>query len=1520
MGRLLIMILTCLLTALPLSAQTEQLGKWATDEFTTEWAEHVWEFDASKFVEGKNCIKFTYTSGAHKLCLKDVNIIADGKTVLTDSVEFSAGSNPKSAIYVFNLDAAPNTLILTANVRTAGGTNSNGTITGGLYEPEPRVEANSQSWNSGDFMTNWKEYFWEFDASSFVKGSNTITFLYTSGSNKLCLKDVNVIADGKCVLTDSAEMSAGTNPKSITYLFDLDAVPTTLTLTAAARTVGGTSSKGIIYINGVLYIPEGTTEIGGSAYYGNKTLKKVVIPSTVTKIGSLAFHSCTNLEEVYIPSSVTTIGNAAFQNDSLLTKVTLHEGLTNMPYRLFKGTAIREITIPSTVTEFGSELFSSCDSLTVIRVDKYSEAHAFFSFDTRLAFTDNEPVQSFEQWLSSAQYDILEDSVLYIKPGTTAIKANAYKGNTRIKRVVFTTTPTVTEIGKQAFADCGNLEEIDIPSSVTTIGESVFQNDSLLAKVTLHEGLTNMPYRLFRKTAIREITIPSTVTEFGSDLFSLCDSLTTIRVDKYTDAHAFFNTDSRMELTDKESVKAKEEWISTAKYNILDEGVLYVAYGQTKISDNQYDGRDDIVEIRFSETVEKIGQRAFRKNTGLKKVVIPGNVKLIADGAFSGCPNLEEVIMEEGVEQIKVYAFYGCPQLNSVTMPKSLQTIVPDGLYWDNKSTRVFHCYLGSEAYRLASENNYQRIDIIGVDGEQIGDIDLTYLSLSGNKTIKAGLLQNLAFERVDLGNELTEIGENPFHESTIIRVKRGTYGDAWAEEHGYYLCGVLADLNLYTKDQSKQIEEDFTRILCDDTPYAEWTSYKFDTQHPLKLEEVDGKLVLTSFMLYPCENVTVTTKSGETLISNKTIQPLSRTELCGFEFLKDSVEHFMLTTDDAFYQRLVSIPIKWTLSFSGSVRRTSAADDNFVETMRQVYAREYLAGIYNVAYIMGTAEYERRCYEAVENKTLVTNEELTEYLTKEQMEKLLEKTKVWTLVLGRDNIGGLGGGSTLTLARNFVLGLSLGLPNAFWHEFSHCMGWAHEQGNMCYEGRPEPFEVDWPSIGSILYQEEYKKGTPPYMDGKRLLNTELFSREELFTTPMEDDFVIGDTLYVMEGMPFVTSHKDQTDFSKVKIPSSVEVINVSAFSGTKIEKVELSSNVAIIKKQAFYSCEDLQSITLTNSVKEIGDAAFQNCTSLTKVEIPSSIRELKYRAFKNSGLTEITISSTVKVIGKEVFQDCKDLKTVVIDSGVRKIDNNAFQNTGIERIEVPESVTTFGKSVTSKNVVWVVKYGSAAFYYAMDNNYPIELLPEPEEEIMARIIADGEKADPASTEGWETGDFLSTNVRRRWDFSDALKGGGDYKITFKYTSGACRLCLEDALFVADGEAISYIPEMRSAGSNPRQIVYEITVPAGTEKLELYAFAKTGGGTDSYGTIKVDYLGGSNGIDDAQVEGYNIYVLHRTIVVENATSDICVYDISGRLVGCRDKACLVSTVAIPVPAAGIYIVETGGVSQKVLVE
>ena len=226
---------------------------------------------------------------------------------------------------------------------------------------------------------------------------------------------------------------------------------------------------------------------------------------------------------------------------------------------------------------------------------------------------------------------------------------------------------------------------------------------------------------------------------------------------------------------------------------------------------------------------------------------------------------------------------------------------------------------------------------------------------------------------------------------------------------------------------------------------------------------------------------------------------------------------------------------------------------------------------------------------------------------------------------------------------------------------------------------------------------------------------------------------------------------------------------------------------------------------------------------------------------------------------------------------------------------------------------MWVVDWGSEAFFYALNNDYRIRFRSDAEKDIVAQIIAESGTVEPASTTEWKAGDFSANYVRRKWDFSEALSNPGNYIITFKYTKGACRLCLSDALFTADGKPISYNPDVYSAGNNnPRQITYEVTVPEGAKSLVLYALAKTSDGTDSYGTVSVEYKGAETSVTE-QLTNINIYVQGRTIVVENATDEILVYDVMGRLVG-------TTMTTINVEKSSVYIVKIGGLAKKIFVE
>ena len=472
--------------------------------------------------------------------------------------------------------------------------------------------------------------------------------------------------------------------------------------------------------------------------------------------------------------------------------------------------------------------------------------------------------------------------------------------------------------------------------------------------------------------------------------------------------------------------------------------------------------------------------------------------------------------------------------------------------------------------------------------------------------------------------------------------------------------------------------------------------------------------------------------------------------------------------------------------------------------------------------------------------------------MTKERMEKLIKQARNWTLCLGMDVIGGVGGGSTLTLVSPWLLSLATStdwtVTHAFWHEFSHCMGWSHEAGNMCNLELPDPWGKQcWPSIASRLYVEELKKGNPPYIeDRNRFFNNNLFSKEHFVASKNELDEIKDGTLYIGEGMSYIESFQKNTDFTKVVIPSSVEVISGSAFSDTRLDEITIPSTVTKINGSAFFGCLALKEITIPDTVKSIGDSAFQNCTSLTSVKIGSGLRQLNKEIFKKaSALAEITIPGTVKYIGNAAFQDCRNLSKVVISDGVRKIGDNAFGGTALTEITIPASVTMIGKNITSKNVIWNVKEGTYAYQFALENKYMIKQDNGSLAQNASRILAESKNAEAAPTDVWQKGTFTSKDVRRRWDFSSFLNGtdGGDYVITFTYTSGAHMLCLTDALFTADGKAIAYFPEQRTAGASPQEIFYAVEVPAGTKKLELYALVRGGGGNNSNGTITVKNAG-----------------------------------------------------------------------------
>ena len=148
--------------------------------------------------------------------------------------------------------------------------------------------------------------------------------------------------------------SVNDHTPNITKIFISDGI-TTIGSSAFAKYTG---LKSII-------IPDSVTSIENNAFYNCGALTYVTLPDSITKIGTSAFSHCTNLTNIEISASVTSIEMSAFYGCEGLISVTIPDGIKSIEKNTFKGcTSLTSVTIPASVTKIEYRAFDKCRNLT----------------------------------------------------------------------------------------------------------------------------------------------------------------------------------------------------------------------------------------------------------------------------------------------------------------------------------------------------------------------------------------------------------------------------------------------------------------------------------------------------------------------------------------------------------------------------------------------------------------------------------------------------------------------------------------------------------------------------------------------------------------------------------------------------------------------------------------------------------------------------------------------------------------------------------------------------------------------------------------------------------------------------------------------------------------------------------------------------------------------------------------------------------------------------------------------------
>ncbi len=111
-------------------------------------------------------------------------------------------------------------------------------------------------------------------------------------------------------------------------------------------------------------IPSNINVIGSYAFSGCNQMTGITIPSNITTIYYCAFKDCTNLEGIVIPNSVTYFADQEFQGCTNLKAVVLPDGLGIISDSTFRDCInLQRVAIPDSINRISTYAFYNCPEL-----------------------------------------------------------------------------------------------------------------------------------------------------------------------------------------------------------------------------------------------------------------------------------------------------------------------------------------------------------------------------------------------------------------------------------------------------------------------------------------------------------------------------------------------------------------------------------------------------------------------------------------------------------------------------------------------------------------------------------------------------------------------------------------------------------------------------------------------------------------------------------------------------------------------------------------------------------------------------------------------------------------------------------------------------------------------------------------------------------------------------------------------------------------------------------------------------